>query len=156
MIHVRPDDDLPLEVAGAFDRFRRPLIGLATLLCGSRAVAEEVVQDVFAAAIPRWSTIEQPEPYLKRAVVNRVRTLGRRDTVARSLRHDRDVWTGEPQLDETWRLLRRLPVRQRTVLVLRIHLDLADSEIATLMDCPEATVRSLAFRGLAALRKELS
>lgn len=38
--------------------------------------------------------------------------------------------TGEPLLDETWRLLRHLPVRQRTVLVLRIHLDLPDEEIA--------------------------
>jgi RNA polymerase sigma factor (sigma-70 family) len=59
-------------------------------------------------------------------------------------------------VDETWRLLRRLPARQRTVLVLRIHLDLPDEEIARLMNCPEATVRSLAFRGLATLRKELS
>lgn len=139
-----------------FDRLRRELLGLATLLSGSRSVAEEVVQDVFEAAIPRWDTIEQPEHYLKRSVVNRVRTLGRRETLARSLPRARDVVTGEPEMDEAWRLLRRLPLRQRTVLVLRIHADLPDEEIAQLMQCPEATVRSLAFRGLAALRKDLS
>ena len=63
---------------------------------------------------------------------------------------------GGPLVDETWRLLCRLPVRQRTVLVLRIHLDLSDEEIARLMHCPEPTVRSLAFRALATLRKELT
>lgn len=156
MINVRPDDDSSRAVEDVFDRLRRELLGLATLLSGSRSVAEEVVQDVFEAAIPRWDTIEQPEHYLKRSVVNRVRTLGRRETLARSLPRARDVVTGEPEMDEAWRLLRRLPLRQRTVLVLRIHADLPDEEIAQLMQCPEATVRSLAFRGLAALRKDLS
>ena len=48
------------------------------------------------------------------------------------------------------------PPRQRAVLVLRIHLDLPDHEIAQLLDRPEPTVRSLAFRALASLRKDLS
>lgn len=137
-------------------RQRHQLIGLATLLTGSRTVAEEVVQDVFAAAIPRWDTIQNPEHYLKRAVVNRVRTLGRRETRARAQARERQPVTGAPELDEAWSLLRRLPQRQRHVLVLRIYLDLADREIAELLGCPEPTVRTLAFRALASLRKDLS
>ena len=139
-----------------YHQYRNRLLGLATLLSGSRAVAEEVVQDVFAAAIPRWGLIDNHEWYLKRAVVNRVRSLGRRATRAKALPRTREAVTGEPLVDETWRLLRRLPVRQRTVLVLRIYLDLPDEEIAQLMNCPEATVRSLAFRALTTLRKELT
>ena len=139
-----------------YQQYRHQLLGLATLLSGSRAVAEEVVQDVFAAAIPRWDMIDNHEWYLKRSVVNRVRSLGRRETRARALPRARESVLGEPLMDETWRLLRRLPVRQRTVLVLRIHLDLPDEEIAQLMGCPESTVRSLAFRALATLRKELT
>ena len=111
---------------------------------------------LFAAAIPRWDSIDNHEWYLKRSVVNRVRSLGRRETRAKALPRNREAVTGESLLDETWRLLRHLPVRQRTVLVLRIHLDLPDEEIARLMHCPEPTVRSLAFRGLATLRKELT
>lgn len=111
---------------------------------------------LFAAAIPRWDSIDNHEWYLKRSVVNRVRSLGRRETRSKALPRNREAVTGEPLLDETWRLLRHLPVRQRTVLVLRIHLDLPDEEIARLMHCPEPTVRSLAFRGLATLRKELT
>jgi RNA polymerase sigma factor (sigma-70 family) len=144
------------EIGDVYHAHRRQPIGLATLLTGSRAVAEEVVQDVFAAAIPRWGTIENAEYYLKRSVVNRVRSLGRRETRMRALPRPREAVTGEPQLDETWRLLRRLPARQRAVLVLRIHLDLPDHEIAHVLDCPEPTVRSLAVRALGALRKDLS
>jgi RNA polymerase sigma factor (sigma-70 family) len=144
------------EVGEAYLAHANELVALATLLTGSRALAEEVVQDVFAAAIPRWATIENPAHYLKRSVVNRVRSLGRRATRTRALPRRREAVTGEPILDETWHLLRRLPPRQRAVLVLRIHLDLPDLEIAQLLGCPEATVRSLAFRALATLRRDLS
>lgn len=156
MIPLDVHDEQPDEVSDAYVQHRVQLIGLATLLTGSRAVAEEVVQDVFAAAIPRWGTIENAEYYLKRSVVNRVRSLGRRETRTRALPRPRETVTGEPQLDETWWLLRRLPQRQRAVLVLRIYLDLPDQEIAQRLDCPETTVRSLAFRALASLRKGLS
>lgn len=45
-----------------------------------------------------------------------------------------------------------LSERQRAVLVLRYYEALADHEIGVLLGCREATVRSLARRGLAALR----
>lgn len=156
MIRFGVDDEQPDAIGVMYHQYRNRLLGLATLLSGSRAVAEEVVQDVFAAAIPHWDLIDNHEWYLKRAVVNRVRSLGRRATRAKALPRTREAVTGEPLVDETWRLLRRLPVRQRTVLVLRIYLDLPDEEIAQLMNCPEATVRSLAFRALTTLRKELT
>ena len=57
---------------------------------------------------------------------------------------------------EEWDVLRRalatLPARQRTVLVLRYLEDLPDPVIAALLGCRPGTVRSLAARGLAALR----
>jgi len=152
MEHTNDSDD---GAADVYEAHYRPLIGLATLLTGSRAVAEDVVQDVFTAALPRWATIQNPEHYLKRSVVNRVRSLGRREMRARSLGRPRERVTGEPELDEAWRLLRNLPPHQRAVLVMRIYLDLPDVEIAELLGCPETTVRSRAFRALASLRKEL-
>lgn len=150
------DDDRSDEVAATYSAQYPRLVGIATLLVGSRSIAEEVVQDVFAAAVPRWADIRNHEHYLTRSVVNRSRSYGRGVSRARSLPRDRVAVTGEPELDETWRLLRGLPDRQRAVLVLRIHLDLADREIAELLGCSEPTVRSLAFRALASLRKELS
>jgi len=40
--------------------------------------------------------------------------------------------------------------------VLRFLVDLPDSEIAEILECRSATVRSLVHRGLRSLRKELS
>jgi RNA polymerase sigma factor (sigma-70 family) len=52
--------------------------------------------------------------------------------------------------------LRRLPDRQREVLVLRYYLELPDAEIARAMGIGESTVRSSAHRGLAALERLLT
>ena len=48
--------------------------------------------------------------------------------------------------------LLRLPLRQRSALVLRYFEDLPDAAIAELLRCRPATVRSLVARGLEALR----
>jgi RNA polymerase sigma factor (sigma-70 family) len=53
---------------------------------------------------------------------------------------------------QLWAALGELSERQRAVLVLRYYEGLADHEIAALLGCREATVRSLARRGLAAMR----
>ena len=52
--------------------------------------------------------------------------------------------------------LQRLPARRRTAIVLRYLCDLPDAEIARILDCREATVRSLVHRGLADLRSTLT
>jgi RNA polymerase sigma factor (sigma-70 family) len=54
-----------------------------------------------------------------------------------------------------WSAVRRLPPRQRAVLVLRYHEDLPEAEVARLLGLPLGTVKSLAHRGLARLRDEL-
>ena len=48
--------------------------------------------------------------------------------------------------------LQRLPVRQRTAVVLRIYEDLPEQRVAEILGCRPGTVRSLLSRGLAELR----
>lgn len=55
--------------------------------------------------------------------------------------------------DELWQALRRLPERQRAVIVLRYYGDLSDAEIASALGCRRGTVRSLASRAVAAMRE---
>jgi DNA-directed RNA polymerase specialized sigma24 family protein len=62
---------------------------------------------------------------------------------------------GQPELDETWALLRALPERQRMALVLRFYEDLSEAEIARLLGCRPGTVKSLIHRGLAKVRKDI-
>lgn len=61
---------------------------------------------------------------------------------------------GGPGTSE-WRLLAHLPRQQRAVLVLRYYEDRTDAEIADLLGCREATVRSYAARGLDTLRQRV-
>jgi RNA polymerase sigma factor (sigma-70 family) len=51
-----------------------------------------------------------------------------------------------------WRILGELPARQRAAVVLRYYEELPDRDIAALLGCREATVRSLVARGLHTLR----
>lgn len=143
----------------AYRRLRPALVRLAYLLTGSAGEAEDVVQDAVVAASRHWASIDDPTPYLKRAVVNRARSAHRRDEreQARVLRLGGLAGPPalEPQLDETWAVLRRLPERQRQALVLRFYEDLPEAEIARLLGCRPGTVRSLVHRGLAAVREVL-
>jgi RNA polymerase sigma factor (sigma-70 family) len=56
---------------------------------------------------------------------------------------------------EVMAALRGLPDRQREVLVLRFYLDLPDTDIARDMGISPGTVRSTAYRALAALGRSL-
>jgi RNA polymerase sigma factor (sigma-70 family) len=51
--------------------------------------------------------------------------------------------------------IRRLPARQRTVLVLRYHQDLPEQEVARLLQIPVGTVKSLSSRAMTRLRQDL-
>lgn len=54
-----------------FDLEETPLLHYAFLLTGRRAVAEELVQDVFLQLHQRWDEIENPRAWLYRSVRNR-------------------------------------------------------------------------------------
>ena len=43
---------------------------MATLMVGSSAIAEEVLQDAFGAVSERWDCLERPGGYLRTSVVN--------------------------------------------------------------------------------------
>ena len=64
--------------------------------------------------------------------------------------------TAIPDVDETWAVLIRLPVRQRTVVVLHFYEDQSLADIGRLLGRPAATVRSDLRRALTTLRTELS
>jgi RNA polymerase sigma factor (sigma-70 family) len=133
---------------------RLGLIRLAFLLTGARDQAEDIVQSAFEAAQPRWDELDDPRAFLRRVVVNRAQDLHRRRYRPRP-RPEPPV-THIPELDETWAELRRLPDRQRVVVVLRFYEDLPLTDIARLLDRPEGTVRSDLHRALAQLRRTLA
>lgn len=148
------------------------LVRLARGLLRDPATAEDIVQDVLATALMRWSrvgTADDVPAYVRRMVVNACTSHFRR-AVRRERVHDPEVLTrridqaaaapdGFTTIDDRDRLmsaLRRLPAKQRAVLVLRHYEGLPDAEIAELLGSREVTVRTNAHRGLARLRELLS
>jgi RNA polymerase sigma factor (sigma-70 family) len=145
------------------DQYRRDwadLTRLGYLLTGNRAVAEELVQDVFVAVRTRWDRIDNPGGYLRTSLVNAARDWGRHQQVVR--RHEPTApealraATSEDHPDELWDALGRLDGRRRQAVVLRFYLDLPDGEIAELIGCRPATVRTLIHRALRDLRREMT
>ena len=130
------------------------LVRLAVLVGADRSVAEELVQDAFVAAHRTWDRVREPLPYLRRAVINRCHSWGRRQTLERD-RRPRPADDAQLGADELWDALATLPERQREAIVCRFYLDLPDEEIAAILDCRVPTVRTAIHRGLAKLRQEV-
>ncbi len=134
-----------------------PMVRLAYLLTGSSALAEEVVQDAFIRIRGRLGSVETPVAYLRAAVVNGSRNHHRHIEVERRLAPLAAAPEAvEDQIDELGDALAGLPERQRAVLVLRYYQGLSEVEIASLLGCRPGTVKSLAYRGLAGLRKVIN
>lgn len=150
----------------AFETFVRgnsqALIRTAVLLTGSLDAAEELVQDTLTNLYPRWERVaaaDEPLAYVRRSLTNRFisqrRRPGARDLAVWELP---DGWDGT-DLGETvaarrtvWELLGTLPERQRAAIVLRHFHDLPEPEIASMLQCRPASVRSLISRGMASMR----
>jgi len=134
-----------------------------------RAAAEDIAQEAFLAAIRKLDTFDRSRPFgpwFKRIVANRAIDWTR----ARQLRgHDADPAGlealpdpgAEDRLDHAAlpagisEAVARLPLDQRTVIVLRHLLEYTPGEIAELLCVPRGTVNSRLRRGLDVLRAEL-
>ena len=153
----RHETERHVDVDASFsDFYRAELTGQvrrAALMVGSSELAHDLVHDVFVEMYRRWSTIDEPGPYLNRSVLNRCRDAGRarsrRTRLSDHLRPDLAVWDSEPIAD----LLDGLAFNQRAVIVLRFYVGLSNVEIADALDCPPGSVGPWLNRALEHLRK---
>ncbi|MEU9023425.1 SigE family RNA polymerase sigma factor [Actinomadura sp. NPDC048394] len=141
------------------------LLRTASLMCGARQDAEDILQTALEKAYRHWGRLDadtDPEPYVRRILVNLVISRSRRWKVLREIHMARPPET--PTLAGTHAVelrgtlmdeLRRLGARQRAVLVLRFWEDLSEAETAQVLGCSVGTVKSQASRGLARLRERL-
>ena len=133
-----------------------PMVRLAYLLTGSTAVAEDVVQDSFVHLQRKWASVRDPAAYLRTSVVNGCNTHHRRVGRERARFPGLVTDSTMPETPVVLDALAVLPHRQRAALVLRFYEDRTEAEIAEVLGCRPATVRSLVHRGLAALRTVLT
>lgn len=138
------------------------LLRLAHLTCGSADDAEDVLQTALERAYrhwPRMRTDTDPEPYVRRIIVNTVISRARRRAILRIIPTGAlpEVSAPSPASGVELRQvlgagLRALPPRQRAVLVLRFWEDLTEAQTAQIMGCAVGTVKSQSAKGLAKLR----
>ena len=144
----------------------RSLVRLATLLLNDLPTAEDVVQEAFIAMHAGWRRLRDTDkavPYLRRAVVNRSRSVLRHRAVAS--RNAPEHLPDEPSAESramtllersaVIAALRDLPGRQRETIALRYYADLPEAEIAATMGISRGSVKSHTARGMAALRSAL-
>ncbi|NES13984.1 MULTISPECIES: SigE family RNA polymerase sigma factor [Micromonospora] len=138
------------------------LLRTAYLLTGNRDAAQDLVHEALLKVMRHWRRVDEPIAYVRRAMVNertsRWRRVGLRELLTSTVpdRAGPDSTDGVAVRDELLAALDRLPVRMRTVLVLRYWEDLPEAEVAAVMDCSLGTVKSQAARGLARLREVLA
>jgi RNA polymerase sigma-70 factor (sigma-E family) len=167
---ITREDHGDAAVAAVTDLFREhhlELVRLALVMTGDLATAEDVVQDAFERLHRGWRGLRQPSSglaYVRASVLNGCRSAHRRAAVARkhAPRLAEPAWRPGPDVasaaDDRGALagaLRRLPRRQREVLVLRYYLDLDVAEIAGTLRITPSSVRATNTRGLAALARAL-
>jgi RNA polymerase sigma-70 factor (sigma-E family) len=145
------------------------VVRLAYLLTGDRQLAEDLMQEAFLRVGSRLRHVSPDTfgPYVRRTVVNLVRSHFRRTAVQRkhaaAIEMDQGLrqqaaevgGTDAETRDELWQMLQRLPVRQRETIVCRYYLDLSEAQTADALGVSIGTVKSSTSRGLAALRGAL-
>jgi RNA polymerase sigma factor (sigma-70 family) len=138
-----------------YQQLYEPLCRMAFLLVDTREQAEEVVQEAFAKALPRWQTLDCPDAYVRACVLNGCRRVQRRRALMRRKPAPRDALDTPAVTDHVIDAVRRLPSPQREVIVLRFYVQSTDAEIAATLNMAIGTVKSTLHRAKARLRLEL-
>jgi RNA polymerase sigma-70 factor (ECF subfamily) len=151
-------------------RYAGPLVSFLTRMAGDRYRGEELFQEVFLTVWRKRRQYQFPRPFkawLYTIAVNKCRAAfraaGRPEqpldlaaappAVAAS---PADVAIATETAALVARAVGRLPPQQRTVVALRVWDELSYAEIAAVVACSEATVRSHMHHGLRAIRAALA
>lgn len=134
----------------------------AYLMVGSHAQAEDLAQTALTNTYASWHRIRDlgaARAYARTAVVHSAtswfRTRSRRGEWLTDAVPDRPAPEWEPDTPDVAAALRRLPPRQRAVVVLRFYEDLSVAQTADALECSEGTVKSQTFAALNNLRTSL-
>ena len=149
------------ELTAMCEREHPRLVGMLGLYCGDRDAAEDLAQEALVRLCRDWRKVRKldaPDRWLHRVAINLAHSHYRRRTIERkalSILGARPRTDLDPNNDlETLELLKNLPHRQKAALLLHYYLDLPVREVASVMEIPEGTAKTLIHRGTRALHGE--
>jgi RNA polymerase sigma-70 factor (ECF subfamily) len=151
---VSADDEFAVFYRSEFGR----LAGALCLMVGDRGRAEDLAQEAMLRAYRSWSRVgemDRPAAWLHQVGVNLVFRRRRRLRGFAERPHQVDEFGLVGVRAELIAALARLPVDQRTAVVVRHVLGYSTEEAAVVMDRSVGAVRAVLHRGVAALRAEL-
>ena len=138
------------------------VVGQLYALLGDLPEAEDVVQEAFARASQRWprlQTYQAPEAWVRRVAFNHALNNLRRARYRLRASERLGTPPTAPELSaevvDVVAAMRRLPLRQRQVLVLHYVAELPVEDIAWQLRVPTGTVKSRLARGRVALARLL-
>lgn len=140
---------------------------VAFLLTSDPHLAQDLTQQTLLRAFQSWSTVaaaKQPDAYVRRILINQLRTQQRRRSWTEVVTDDpqpptRDTSQPIDGVDERLRIqahLRGIPPRARAVIVLRYFEDLEVSEVASILGISASAVRATTSRTLDRLAQLIS
>jgi RNA polymerase sigma factor (sigma-70 family) len=144
----------------AAERYPR-LLARATLLCGSRAAGEDLVQEALVSALRTrrsFESLNQAEHYVRRAIASRYVDSVRSESAAR--RREREAFDASLSPDPAGAVgaavdvasaLRTLPPRVRACVALRYLDGLSTRETADALGLSEGSVKRYVSDGVHAL-----
>jgi RNA polymerase sigma-70 factor (sigma-E family) len=156
-------DDTSAREFGEFVAERgHALFRAAYALTGDRHAAEDLLQSALAKAVLHWGRIRShEEAYVRRILyrdfISAWRWRSRRpQDVQANPEHAETRDHAAETVDRLalYAAIRKLPPRQRAVLVLRYLEDLSEQETAEVLGCSTGTVGSQLSRALASLRTQ--
>ena len=154
-------DLAPESFADSFAPLYARAYRVAYRLLGSEPAAQDVAQETMARAYARWSRVSDHSVAWCVTVASRLAVDGLRTRSRRRLVDTDEI--AEPgsavaalvERIDLYASLRRLPRKQRQVVVLRYIGDLSEAQTAEVLGVSLGTVKSHASRGVAALRAEM-
>lgn len=154
--------DRDQEFRAFFDAEFQGLRRVAYLLLGDWGEAEDLAQETMVRVYRSWDKIrdrQKPAAYARTVLVNRHRSLLRRARVEAKHLVSRTHTPTVPEIGEdgvvVWQAMKKLPGRERELLILRYYEDMPQAEIADVLGIPIGTVKSLTHRALGRLRQVL-
>jgi len=154
--------------------YERRVFALAVMILRNREGADDVTQDAFVRAFERLDLYDVRRPFypwlatitmrLSRNWLARHSPGARRETpiqpessaYASAAPAALDVLAAEDEGRRLWRLVERLPLGERTAVVLHYRQELSVSEVASAIGVTAGTVKTLLFRARQHLRASLA
>ncbi len=171
---METDDDLMMRFKGGdpnafellYDRYEAQLFGLCLRLVGSRAEAEDALQDAFAKVVDRRDSFEPRGRFrswiftiVRFTCMDRLRVQKAEQQFLDQVHASDRAEAHESEMlarTDVNRLLMSLPMDQREVLVLHRLYGFSQAEIAEMLGGTEAGVRQKSYRALKALRARVA